>query len=256
MSYMPGAFQYFAPKLADELSGAARRAVGLLRWRSAELGAPQPFSSVGFAWDLGDGEWRSMPGRSSFVTILPSALLEIGADAHEDLQRLFAEGEDEPFAYELLREAWGLRNTHPRSSLLIALAGLEVGVKHYLAERDPGSEWLEAQSPSVVKLLNEQLPTLEPPVGASPLASKTEPLPQFLSKELTNRIGERNKIVHDPKAHTSAKPIATPERARSAVLAARDALLRLDVANGHVWAREHLGQPLKKEPSSGYRRIP
>jgi hypothetical protein len=71
------------------------------------------------------------------------AYLEVRADAHDGLQRLFAEKHSEPFAYELLREAWELRDTHPRSSLLIAVAELEVAVKHYIAERDERSDWLE-----------------------------------------------------------------------------------------------------------------
>jgi hypothetical protein len=256
MSYMPEGFQQFAAEIQRDSLEAASRAVGLLRWRSGELGPQRPFASQNLSWRLDNGEWQGLPG-STGVTIHPTAHLEISADAHEDLQRLISKGESEPFAYELLREAWGQRNLNPRSSLLIAVAALEVAVKQYILDRVESATWLvnNLPSPDVIKLLRFYLPDLEPPGGASPLASKMEPLPEDLWKLLRKRRDQRNDIVHKPDVHVTPTLRITPERARTAVLAVRQILLRFDAANGHVWACNYLNESLGEEPSSGYRLV-
>ena len=112
ISYMPQAFQEFAARIQRDLWDAATRAVGLLRWRSAELGPVQPFSAgAGVSWSLGDGQERAFPGRTSMVLGPYYAWLELCSDAEQDLQQLVAKGESEPFAYELLREAWAIRES-------------------------------------------------------------------------------------------------------------------------------------------------
>lgn len=255
MHCMPPRLSDYAATIQAELSDAANRALGLLRWRSAELGRRRPISGGVHEWSLGNGEWHPFPSGETGARILPSAYLELSREASEDLQHLFAGEESEPFAYELLREAWELRESHPRSALLIAVAALEVGVKHYIAKRDPGSEWLSDESPPVVDLLRDYVPNLDPPNGSSPAASRASVPRGEVLKELEKRVFERNRIVHDPAAHTSRKPIVTPDRARSAVLAAREVLMGLDAADGQLWAEGYVEKSLKDEPSSGYRAV-
>jgi hypothetical protein len=61
-SSMPEAFQQFAKGIRRELTAAAERAVGLLRWRAAELGPVRPFdSTAAVLWSFGDGEWDEFP---------------------------------------------------------------------------------------------------------------------------------------------------------------------------------------------------
>ena len=258
MSYMPQAFQDFAERIQRDLRDAATRAVGLLRWRSAELGPVQPFSAgAGVSWNLGDGQERAFPGRTSMVLGPYYAWLELCSDAEQDLQQLVAKGESEPFAYELLREAWAIRDSNPRSSLLIAITALEVGVKQYIANRVEPAAWLvnNLPSPDVIKVLRDYLPVLKPPAGGAGGASELEPLPDDLIKELRKRRDQRNDIAHKPEVHQRRDQVATPERARSAVLAVRQALFRLDVADGRDWARVHLREPPYEPPSAGVRRV-
>lgn len=151
----------------------------------------------------------------------------------------------------------GQPNLNPRSSLLIAVAALEVVVKQYISDRVESATWLvnNLPSPDVIKLLRFYLPDLEPPGGASPLASKMEPLPEDLWKLLRKRRDQRNDIVHKPDVHVTPTLRITPERARTAVLGVRQILLRFDAANGHVWARNYLNESLGEEPSSGHRLV-
>jgi hypothetical protein len=258
MSYMPQEFQRFAARIQRELRDAATRAVGLLRWRAAELGAVQPFTAgADVSWDLGDGHERAFPGRTGVVLGPYYAWLELGADAEQDLQRMVVAGQGEPFAYELLREAWALRDSNPRSSLLIAIAALEVGVKQYIADRVRPAKWLvnNLPAPDVIKILSKYLPTLEPPPDAMEGAATFERPSGKLMTLLRNRRDQRNNITHKPEAHQQEDDAATPEDARSAVLGVRQVLLRLEIANGHDWAREYLAEPPYEEPSAGYRRV-
>jgi hypothetical protein len=257
MNYMPPAFQDFAARVQEQLPRAGNRAVELLRWRSGELGPQRPFASGRqVSWRLGHGEWQSFPG-STALTIDHTALLEISPQAHADLQHLLSAGQTEPFAYELVREAWAVRTTSPRTALLIAITALEVAVKQYIAARVEAATWLvnNLPSPDVISLLRDYLPTLEPPPAAPPSASKLDPLPGDLVELLKKRRNQRNDLIHRPEAHVAPKPRITPERATSAVLAVRQVFLRLDIANGQTWCCDFLEELPNRVPPSGYRRV-
>ena len=254
--FMPPAFQRFSANVQRDLIASANKAVGLLRWRSGELGPWRPFDQQALSWSLGDGGWLDFPGHTSLV-LAYFAYLDLRSDAEQDLKQLAADGEGEPFAYELLREAWALTERNPRSSLLLAITALEVAIKQFIADRVEGSEWLvnNMPSPEVIAILRGYLPTLAPPSGAPAHASRLEPLSDELLDLLRKRRDQRNKITHSPKAHRQAAKVATTERAQTAVLAVRQVLLRLDIANGHDWAREHISEPPYAAPSGGYRRV-
>jgi hypothetical protein len=261
MDYLPQAFQEFANGIQRDLSEAASRAIGLLRWRSAELGPQRPFEGGGgVSWTLGNDDWHDFPAEGLGGAIHPVALLEVARTANEDLKELASKGQEEPFTYELLREAWGLRETNPRSSLLLAITTLEVAVKQYIADRVEAATWLvdNLQSPDVIKLLREYLPTLAPPSGV-PGASELGDVPDPVWRLLRNRRDQRNAIVHKPGAHVTADQIATPARAASGVLAVQRVLLRFDVANGRLWAGKYVCEPERDPPyqlpSAGYRRV-
>jgi hypothetical protein len=152
------------------------------------------------------------------------------------LQLLVAEDLSEPFAYELLREAWALRDSSPRSSVLIAIAALEVGVKQYIADRVKPAKWLvnNLPAPDVIRILQKYLPSLEPPPDAIEGAATFEPLSSKLRNLLADRRDQRNDITHKPDVHQQEAQAATPDDARSAVLAVRQVLLRLDVADDMI----------------------
>ena len=255
MSVMPPGFREFAERIQRDLRDAAHRAVGLLRWRSGELGAVRPFTAAWqITWTL-DDVWHHFPGTTT-VSLHADRLLEIRPSAAEDIARLAAVDRAEPFAYELLREAWALADTNPRSALLIAITALEVGTKQYIAERIPPAEWLvnNQPAPDVIAILRDYLPTLEPPTGAHAGASTVD-LPDDLLPLLRKRRDQRNKIAHSPKVYQEPEPVATPERARSAVLAVRQVLFRFDIADGEAWAHEHVRGPVGITVSQGYRRV-
>lgn len=132
LSVMPGGFQDFARQLTAELRQTADAAFGVLRWRSRTVGSSQPFASRGCEWAIDGVEWRLMPSAAT-VEVGDVARLEITPAAADELQGLLDAGELEPLAHVLFREAWGQRRANPRSSLLIGMTALEVGIKQYIA---------------------------------------------------------------------------------------------------------------------------
>ena len=246
MSLMPSAFQAFATELGGELRDTVVTILGLLRWRSGELGRPLPDVAERFQWRLGTEEWRGLPGLTSAHIVAPS-FPELSAAARADLARLHEQGDVEPFAYELIREAWALRETNPRLALITAITALEIAVKQFIARRVPGTDWLVENMPvpDVIKLLREYLPTLDPPHGSRLGAGRFEELPDDLWRLLLKRRNQRNDVIHKPTAYESVerrrRAFVTAERAETAVLAVREVLYRIDRADGHAWAASYFG---------------
>ena len=241
---MPQGFQSFASQVEDELGQAIRDAVGLLRWRSRTLGARAPFSSSGTEWSLDGEEWHPLP-RTTSLELSASARLELTEEAAADLQGLLAAGESEPLAHELFREAWSQRTANPRSSMLVAMTALEVGIKQYISACVPPATWLaeNAPAPPVVALLRDYVPTLEPPGGAA-----TGPLPDEVLNAIKVAVTIRNGL-----AHRGAE--VDRERLLTTLRAVRNILWTFDAARGHAWARAHQLPSLNEDPPQGDRRI-
>jgi hypothetical protein len=260
MSLMPAPFRDFVDALGDDLNHAATRALTVLRWRTGELTGPLDRPSARFEWSLDNGRWHSLPSDTS-LQLNAYSYPELTRAARDDVVRLFNEGADEPFPYELVREAWAQRVANPRSSLITAITALEIAVKQFIAKRVPAAEWLveNVPSPDVIKLMREYLPELEPPPAARPGAGRFEELPDELWRLLLKRRNQRNDVIHKPAAYESLErpdlPPITVERAESAVLAVREVLYRLDVADGHRWAVAYMGSGTGPVPGYGYRRV-
>jgi hypothetical protein len=241
---MPEGFRSFASQVDGELNEAIRDVFGLLRWRSRTLGPRAPFSSRGTEWSL-DGEvWEPLP-RDTSLELLASARLQFTEEATGELQRLLAAGETEPLAHELFREAWSQRRSNPRSSMLVAMTALEVGIKQYISACVPKATWLaeNAPMPPVVAMLREYVPTLEPPGG-----SATGPFPDDVLAAIKVAVNIRNQL-----AHLGAE--IAPERLLTTLRAVRNILWTFDEARGHRWARAHRFPSLEEDLSEGYRRI-
>jgi hypothetical protein len=64
----------------------------------------------------------------------------------------------EPFAYELVREAWLQRGSNPRAALVTAITALEVAVKQFIA-RTGSSDAVERSGDGAVRDLTVSSPS-------------------------------------------------------------------------------------------------
>jgi hypothetical protein len=182
--------------------------------------------------------------RDTYVSIHGTSRLELSECAASELQGLLTRHELEPLAHELFREAWGQRQDNPRSSLLLGMAALEIGVKNYIAACVPDAAWLaeNVPTPPLLRILQEYLPTLHP-AGGTPIA----PLDDDTAGVLKVAVKLRNGL-----AHTGSN--VPRERLVRSLRAIRNVLWRMDVARGHEWASDYVTS-LDEDPSEGYRRI-
>jgi hypothetical protein len=139
MSLMPAPFREFVDALGDDLNRGAIRALAVVRWRTGELGGPLKGPSTSFEWNLGDGRWHQLPS-DTYAQFQAYSYPELTRAAYDDIVRLFHEGIDEPFPYELIREAWAQRDANPRSAVITAITALEIAVKQFIARRVPAAE--------------------------------------------------------------------------------------------------------------------
>jgi hypothetical protein len=157
---------------------------------------------------------------------IPLSLDKIGFKLHvlvvlerKEIRKLMKQGE--PLHNELWHEAYGLLLTNPRSSLLIGVTALEVAIKQFIMYKMPKSDWIinNIQSPPLVKLLSDFIPTLETSFN----------LPDKVIDEMKKIVFERNKLVHsgiEPKV----------ESLENRLFLIKDILASIDYFMGNNWA--------------------
>ncbi|MHB8488958.1 MAG: hypothetical protein ACYDCS_07155 [Candidatus Dormibacteria bacterium] len=206
------------------LSDSFRRLLGLIAWRSGAYGAPS-FRSSSAAWSFDASIWTPLAQRrGGSVSIM--AIPNITDQIRTSVQTLMQEGAEQSASQELLREAWQLRNTNPRSALLLGMASIEVGLKECISELIPDAEWLafHAPSPPLATMLKQFVPLLPVKAGiaAAPLKS--------MMHVLDDAVMERNGLAHQRAFDLSRQEIA------EVLDVARELLLQFDLYRGHAWA--------------------
>jgi hypothetical protein len=180
-------------KFITPLRASSLRLVRLLRWRAGldfqALTANREYLSLdGNSW-LSLSTARSMT--LDFTQIFPAMSEEI---TKEIIDQYETSG-DEPLAHQLFNDAWNLRYTNPRASLVVAVAAAEVGLKKVIGLIVPDARWLleEIPAPPIGKMLRKYIPTLK---VKSHIRGKQIIPPSKLIEKLEDAAKARNKIVH------------------------------------------------------------
>ena len=116
----------------------------------------------GLQFSLDRTQWQHLPYFGHELDTWSEVHALIDPSQKVELDQYTMTGISQPLGHELLREAFTTRSKNPRSSLLVTMTALEVGVKEYIADLVPSAEWLafHVPTPPVVKILAEYLPTL------------------------------------------------------------------------------------------------
>lgn len=205
------------------------------RWRNGIYGHHQLIrcSEEGLLCSQDGTVWKPMRGKIS----IHFGGLEVKGVPYKDQQfdqirEIILTEDYEPVGHELLREAWNLRNNSPRSALILGVSALEVGVKAFVANQVPSSEWLcfEMPAPSVVKMLEEYIPSL-------PVRLKTNGkviIPKKILESLKQAVAKRNRVAH------KGDKVDNDESLADILTNIQMALYFLDYYAGHVWAVENI----------------
>ena len=205
------------------------------RWRLKSESATNPIKYWNFNYYSTDGVmWKAFPISPAlvFTAGLP-VKQEYSDEEFKSVGDLLSADQPEPLGHDLLHEAWDLRRTNPRSSLVIGVAAAETGFKQFCAALAPDASWLieNVPSPPMVKMLEEYLPLIKTKYN---IYGHTLPPPQSLTDILKKGVLLRNNIVHGKQNEVGKETV------EEILNATRDLLYLLDFYSGHVWAWEHV----------------
>jgi hypothetical protein len=213
----------------EDIGRVLQQVGSLTRWRFMLSGLDAVFKDEEVVIEA-DGHVWPLNGFASAAMGDDKARI-VASDLSEVI-RLTALDTAEPLPHQLWREAWNLRNTNPRSALVIGVAAAEVGFKQLIATLVPHTQWLveELPSPPLAPMMKNYLPQL-------PIKAAIEPKrrsPAHLRKVLGSAVEHRNDVVH--------RGLAEVGDLRQVLYAVRDFLYLLDFYRGEQWALANLSQ--------------
>jgi len=223
-------------RVSQRLHAYVLRSFRILKWRTGDVERESPIKGTEpLNWSDDGLTWKAIhapPGAAEWVAQIPP--LRTSNDVLKSLEGLMKSGLDEPFAHELLREAWSLRRVSPRSSFLIGIAAAEVGFKTFVGVLVPDAKWLAFNSPTspLDKMLGKYLPELPVRVNLAGPPS----IPAALRKTLSEGVELRNKIAHAGAEPPSVKAL------EEMLWAVHNLLYILDWYSGYKWALDCIGR--------------
>jgi hypothetical protein len=245
LRWFPNEMQNFIEDLEKAAGGAARRVVDLIRWREGKLsGSPNPLTFQLFQWSVDGTRWFNVPCDADIYederlgTILTPNVIA-------DVQEMAIAEDDIPFAHVLLREAWDLRITNPRSSINFGVASAEIGLKQAIKTLVPGAGYLVEKLllPPLDDLLTNYVPKL--PVSLK-FDDAPPSIPHWVRKAVKDGLEARNKLAHRPLGGTEVTEELKFENLTRLLVAVHDLLLLLDFYCGKEWSEEFLSDESRK----------
>lgn len=221
---------------ARRISDFTRRVAKLMRWRMGLEGHHSPVkNSKGLHWSTDRQNWRFM----SWMIRMDVSIIKPPIPPNDGMIKSFSEllsqGESEPLAHELLREAKNNKSRNPRSSLMIGIAAAEIGVKNFIAKLIPDAEWLamNVPSPPLVQILENYVPKLPVKKRFGEGSGLGPFIPTHIREVFKKGVTVRNKLTH-------AGADFSTETLDQVLNATHDLLFLLDFYAGHEWAASWL----------------
>ena len=183
-------------EMGSQMAPLCRSVALSLRWRYGLRVPVRPLASLGYEFSI-DGElWISIPREVSARTGSYAIGQALGTQLVIGIPEALEPDLAIPAAHEFLFEAEELADTYTRSTLVLSLAGVEVGLKSLIAGVLPGTRWLveNMPSPSVASLLEGFLPDL-PLLGQLPGTERPDPKADLI-KNVRRAMQLRNRVVH------------------------------------------------------------
>jgi hypothetical protein len=233
--------------LIDEIFGDLRSlltsTIDVFRWRHGLVGGPIGWVEAFYSGDSNKWLKFTLARRIELGVGIPfkKSLKDV---PQEEIVRLVEEDKQEPIAHQLLREAWELKQSNPRSALAIGMAAAEIGVKDLIAVLVPGAGWLvqETPSPPIVKMLRNYLPKL--PVRGQFKDKRLKP-PKELIRLIDKGTDFRNGLVH------AGKPPPNWRELQEILRAVNDLLWICELYKGERWAGRYVsGNTTRPWPAS------
>lgn len=237
LPHLPHEWQDTFSSIDASLMEVATRFTDLLRWRFGILGDLNPLRGTNLEWRTTNGDWRTFHELKAYQRV-SEPIQYFGPELAYELAQRGINDAHIPLGHSLLREAWDLRNTNPRSALVIGVAAAEVGFKQFAVDLDPKMVWLieDHTMPPLGVLLQKYLPVL---LEGDKRFEHTS-LPKALIAEINNANEMRNVIAHKPptarRKHSKLQSWIDEGGLPYALMSIADLLSYLDFYRGEQWA--------------------
>jgi hypothetical protein len=223
-----------AHRAGARMTAFLRDFLRIVQWRTGVYGHHEPIRCAegDLQWSADQVAWT--PVWLGLKAVTSSELLAVmyTETLFREVSELVIAEDCEPIGHELLREAWNLKRSSPRSALILAIAALEVGVKDFIARLVPPARWLcfEAPSPPTLKMLEAYLPTLPTTLSINGKAF----IPEEILGTLKKAVHRRNEVAH------TGKSVDYSESLDDAMNCIQMTLYFLDYYAGHGWALNNM----------------
>jgi hypothetical protein len=237
----PTGFKEFADDASQSLSKAITTALQLLRWRIGYRSERNPIRFFhSFQWSINNNTWKTVPNYIHLEFVEGGIYDKVTDEVVTTLNDLWHNNVQEPLDHELFQEAWSQRSNNPKSALVISVAAAETGMKQLISKLVPSTTWLvqNTQSPPLVKMLKEYLPTL--PAKVKILKAPPPALPNAFVAIIEKAVLLRNEIVHGKDVQLESKLL------NEILKTINDLLYIFDLYLGHVWAERRISSETKK----------
>jgi hypothetical protein len=227
-SALPETIREQSTSLRDEIQEQAQRLARALRWRLGSAGSHQTLARDGSPkWSLDGLGWHDLPIGGTPLRFGATIFPRVDEAVAAQIESIAGSDQGEPVAHAILREAQDNLARNPRSSLVLAVVAIEVGMKSFISRVAPAAAWLanEVPTPPVVKMMTHYLPELGPPA-----TRRLRRPPKSVVHVVEEAIAARNVV-----AHRGARPWEG-ERQRELLKIVRAYLYALDFASGADWA--------------------
>lgn len=235
----PSVYREFLLGTARRMSELATRALQLALWRTGARGGPPGIEiyPLHLFWRheppqgevILDSGWHQVPSGIVELGLPDFSFLDLDESISLHISRLLEEDVPQPLGHDLLREAWRIHESNPRAALVVVVAAIETGVKQFIADRLPQTEWLlrNLPSPPLHKLLKDLLPT----VPSKANGHNTVPaFDKAILRAVSEAVERRNSLVHVGTAEIGGEFLARVFHE------SRRLLYELDYHSGNEWA--------------------
>lgn len=232
----------FCNEIKKELDEYASRVFKLIRWRSNSSGPANQIYGTEYLFSFDGKQWHRLP-HTQGVFIDVHRFISVTDSSKKEILEFFQIGIDEPLGHSLFREAWRLQKSNPRSSIIMGISALEIGIKECISNLQPETLWLLENSPTppLVQILNEYIPKLPFKI----LNKDRILLPsKRMIEDVKDGISMRNKLIHTGKIKLNQRKIG------GILLTIEDLLWLLDYYKGFEWAIKYIRPSVVKELAS------
>jgi hypothetical protein len=236
---LPNSLLDFFGRASGILSRAITRLVHIVRWRTDAHGPHRALATRGLEWSRDANWWSPAPTRFSLHVEQIQVDRSVGKLEKEDIVSLIQAKSDAPLHHEMFREAWHQRLSHPRSSVIMAMASLEIAVKYCIGKLIPNAQWLaeNVPSPPVVTIIKDMFPSL-PAVCSLPPGAVM--LPKHIEEKLKSGVSIRNGLAH------AGKFTVQSDSMEEILTSVKDTLWLIDFLCGQRWAYGYIRESTRQ----------